>query len=181
MEPLAELRGRVNFGLIGSEFRETSYPVCGTSAASAYSHCKNAEGIDDVSQRDTFHILGSPASGASALAGRGPGRPADTPPQAVGCSAGLDRIEALLPSWPVLVGRPPAERAALARAFVAKAVFNFPTTRLLITLLASDKTLRQLCGWQRASDVPSEATFSRAFAEFADSALPSRLHEALIQ
>src|SRR5215207_11306770 len=94
---------------------------------------------------------------------------------------GLIRIAALLPSWPVLVGRPPAERAALARAFVAKAVFNFPTTRLLITLLASDKTLRQLCGWQRASEVPSEATFSRAFAEFADSALPSRLHEALIQ
>src|SRR4051794_19699990 len=93
---------------------------------------------------------------------------------------GLIRIEALLPSWPVLVGRPPAERAALARAFVAKAVFNFPTTRLLITLLASDKTLRQLCGWQRASDVPSEATFSRAFAEFADSALPSQLHAALL-
>src|SRR4051794_41275380 len=90
LEPLAELRGRVNFGLIGSGFRETSYPVCGTSAASAYSHCKNAEGTDDVSQRDTFHILGSPASGASALAGRGPGRPADAPPQAVGCSAGLD-------------------------------------------------------------------------------------------
>src|SRR3954464_13501253 len=89
-EPLAELRGRVNFGLIGSGFRETSYPVCGTSPASAYSHCKNAEGTDDVSQRDTFHILGSPASGASALAGRGPGRPADAPPQAVGCSAGLD-------------------------------------------------------------------------------------------
>src|SRR3954452_9854548 len=89
-EPLAESRGRVNFGLSGSEFGETSYPVCGTSAASAYSHGKNAEGTDDVSQRDTFYLLGSPASGASALAGRGPGRPADAPPQAVGCSAGLD-------------------------------------------------------------------------------------------
>src|SRR3954463_1897774 len=90
LEPLAESRGRVNFGLIGSGFRETSYPVCGTSAASAYSHCKNAEGTDDVSQRDTFHILGSPAGGAPALVGRGPGRPVDAPPQAVGCSAGLD-------------------------------------------------------------------------------------------
>src|SRR3954466_16067519 len=89
-EPLAESRGRVNFGRIGSDFCETSYPVCGTSPASAYSYCKNAEGKDDVSQRDTFHILGSPASGASALAGRGPGRPADAPPQAVGCSARLD-------------------------------------------------------------------------------------------
>ncbi len=28
--------------------------------------------------------------------------------------------------------------------------------------------------------IPSEATFSRAFSDFADSALPSRLHEALI-
>src|SRR4029453_19487118 len=80
----------MNFGLIGSELRQTAYLDCGSSAASAYSYCKNAEGTDDVSQRHTFHILDSPATGASALAGRGPGRPADAPPQAVGCSAGLD-------------------------------------------------------------------------------------------
>jgi hypothetical protein len=48
-------------------------------------------------------------------------------------------------------------------------------------LLSADKTLRRLCGWQRAGEVPSEATFARAFAEFADSALPSRLHVALIE
>src|ERR1700710_2533231 len=94
---------------------------------------------------------------------------------------GLTRIETFLPSWHGLIGRPPAERAALARAFIAKAVFNLPTTRLLIDLLSADKTLRRLCGWQRAGEVPSEATFSRAFADFAASALPSRLHEALIQ
>ena len=94
---------------------------------------------------------------------------------------GLVRIEAFLPSWRGLVGRPPAERAALARAFVAKALLNLPTTSLLITMLCADKTLRRLCGWQRAGEVPSHSTFSRAFAEFADSALPSRLHEALIK
>jgi hypothetical protein len=94
---------------------------------------------------------------------------------------GMARIEAFLPGWPDLPGRPLSERSALARAFVAKAVFNFSTTRLLIEMLSADKTLRRLCGWQRASEVPSEATFSRAFAEFATSALPSRLHEALIQ
>ena len=94
---------------------------------------------------------------------------------------GLLRIEAFLPSWHGLVGRPPAERAALARAFVAKAVFNFPTTSLLITMLSADKTLRRLCGWQRAGEVPSESTFSRAFAEFAASDLALRLHEALIR
>jgi hypothetical protein len=94
---------------------------------------------------------------------------------------GMARIDAFLPGWPGLPGRPLSERSALARAFVAKAVFNFPTTRLLIEMLSADKTLRRLCGWQRAGEVPSEATFSRVFAEFATSALPSRLHEALIQ
>jgi hypothetical protein len=59
---------------------------------------------------------------------------------------GLVRIEAFLPSWRGLVGRPPAERAALARAFVAKALLNLPTTSLLITTLCADKTLRRLCG-----------------------------------
>lgn len=94
---------------------------------------------------------------------------------------GLARIEAFVPSFDGLPGRPLSERAALARAFVAKAVFNFPTTCLLIDMLAADKTLRRLCGWQRAGEVPSEATFSRAFAAFAETALPSRLHEALIK
>ena len=94
---------------------------------------------------------------------------------------GMVRIEAFLPCWPGLPGRPPSERAILARAFVAKAVFNFPTTSLLIEMLSADKTLRRLCGWQRAGEVPSESTFSRAFAAFAASALPSRLHEALIK
>jgi hypothetical protein len=91
------------------------------------------------------------------------------------------RIEAFLAGWHGLPGRPPCERAVLARAFIAKAVFNIPTTSLLIEMLSADKTLRRLCGWQRAGEVPSESTFSRAFAEFAASALPSRLHEALIQ
>lgn len=92
----------------------------------------------------------------------------------------LSRVEALTPHWHGLPGRPPSERAALARAFVAKAVFNVPTTALLIDRLAADKTLRRLCGWERVSSMPSEATFSRAFAEFAASALPTRLHEAMI-
>lgn len=92
----------------------------------------------------------------------------------------MARIEALAPHWHGLPGRPPAERAALARAFVAKAVFNVPATNMLIERLHTDKSLRRLCGWERAGVLPSEATFSRAFAEFAASALPSRVHEALI-
>jgi len=44
-----------------------------------------------------------------------------------------------------------------------------------------DKTLRRLCGWERAAQVPSEAKFSRVFAEFASYGLPARVHEALIK
>jgi hypothetical protein len=93
----------------------------------------------------------------------------------------LARIEAFVRMWPGLLGRPLADRHALARAFVAKAVLNLATTSGLIERLAVDARLRRLCGWERASAVPSESTFSRAFAEFAASALPSRVHEALIK
>ncbi len=93
----------------------------------------------------------------------------------------MARVEAFLPHWSGLPGRPPAERAALARAFVAKAALNLPTTRMLIDRVKMDKTLRRLCGWERAGDVPSESTFSRAFAEFASSTLPARVHEAVIK
>ena len=91
------------------------------------------------------------------------------------------RIEAFVPvldGWP---GRPPKDRHALARAFVAKAVCNIPTTEALIERLAVDQTLRRLCGYEFASQVPDASTFSRAFAEFADSALPSHVHAALIK
>src|SRR5271163_1743404 len=37
---------------------------------------------------------------------------------------GMVRIEAFLAGWHGLPGRPPCERAVLARAFIAKAVFN---------------------------------------------------------
>jgi hypothetical protein len=60
-------------------------------------------------------------------------------------------------------------------------VIGFPTTSMLIERLEVDKQLRRLCGWERPGQVPSESTFSRAFAEFAESELPSRVHEALIK
>ncbi len=60
-------------------------------------------------------------------------------------------------------------------------VFNMDTTRALVERLRSDPTLRRLCGWHRLEDVPSEATFSRAFREFSEAELPTRVHEALIK
>ena len=90
-------------------------------------------------------------------------------------------VERFLPYVHGLVGRPLAERTALARAFIVKAVFNIPTTRLLIDLLQGDIRLRRLCGWERRTDIPSEATFSRGYTEFAKQQLPARIHEALIK
>lgn len=78
-------------------------------------------------------------------------------------------------------GRPRSDRQALARAFIAKALFNLPDTRSLIDYLMESPTARRLCGWGRRGEIPSEATFSRAFAEFAATQLPQRLHEAVIQ
>ncbi|MCY4314935.1 MAG: hypothetical protein OXC66_02330 [Roseovarius sp.] len=63
----------------------------------------------------------------------------------------------------------------------ATPVRNLPTTRDLIDRLNADPTLRRLCGWPRRSGIPGEATFSRAFAEFAASEFPARVHAAMIR
>src|SRR5580704_4125012 len=89
-------------------------------------------------------------------------------------------LEAFVPEPPRGPGRPPEDRRALARAFVAKAMLGVPTTNALIERLAVDKSLRRILGWERRSQVPSEATFSRAFAQCARGDLPDKMHAALI-
>ena len=79
------------------------------------------------------------------------------------------------------IGRPKKDRQAIASAFVAKMVLNLPTTRALIERLHADRNLRRICGFERLSDLPDESTFSRAFAEMAESKLPERVHAALIE
>ena len=64
------------------------------------------------------------------------------------------------------MGRKLKKRESIARAFVAKAVYGYPFTRSLIEAVKTTPTLRQICGFERVSDIPSESTFSRAFAEF---------------
>jgi len=93
----------------------------------------------------------------------------------------LAQVEVHLPYVGRVPGRPPESRSAIARAFTAKAVYNMPTTEVLLDQLKSSIQLRRLCGWEKKSDIPSAATFSRAFAEFASSQLPERIHEAVIE
>lgn len=78
-------------------------------------------------------------------------------------------------------GRPEKSRRAILRAFAAKAVYNMPTTRMLIERLHSDISLRRICGFEFKNEIPSESVFSRAFAEFAKTNLPSTVHESLIK
>jgi len=93
----------------------------------------------------------------------------------------LLKIESFVKRRTGVRGRPVEDRKAIARAFLAKAVYNLETTRQLIERLGQDVSLRRICGWERSSAVPSEATFSRAFAEFAASELPARVHAAVIE
>ncbi len=78
-------------------------------------------------------------------------------------------------------GRPISNRKALARAFVAKAVSNAPFTSDFRNRILTDSLLRRLCGWEERDDVPSEATFSRAFREFAEAKLAEKSHEELVK
>ena len=79
------------------------------------------------------------------------------------------------------IGRPSKDRLCIASAFVAKAVYGFSTTRALLDALDEDAQLRKICGWRETWQVPHEATFSRAFEEFAKMQLPAFVHEALIR
>ena len=91
------------------------------------------------------------------------------------------KLEEYLPYIGRVPGRPLEDRTAIARAFVTKMVYNMATTRILLDRLESDPTVRRLCGWKRKEDVPSESTFSRAYAEFAESRLPEQVHQTLIE
>jgi transposase len=93
----------------------------------------------------------------------------------------LVRVEDFIYSTRGCPGRPPQDRTAIARALVAKMVYNLPTTRALLDRLATDTALRRICGWERKNDVSDEWTFSRALTEFSASQLPERVHTALIK
>ena len=80
-----------------------------------------------------------------------------------------------------LLGRPIKERDAIARSFLAKAVLRYQHTSSLRHALRSTPNIRAICGFARRRDVPSESTFSRAFAEFAKAGLGTVVHDALVK
>jgi len=72
------------------------------------------------------------------------------------------------------------DREQIARAFVAKSVYNFQTTRDLIDRLRIDRSLRIICGWRYKKDIPSEATFSRAFGELSEMHVAQKTQEKFV-
>lgn len=91
------------------------------------------------------------------------------------------RIENYIPDKKGQRGRPSKNRIAMARSFIAKAILNIPTTKLLIERLNSDKVLRTICGFKNHLQIPAESSYSEAFSLFASLNLPQIAHEALIK
>jgi len=80
----------------------------------------------------------------------------------------------------VSITNTPKDREEIARAFIAKSVYNIQTTRELIDRLHSDRTLRLICGWRYKNDIPSESKFSRVFKELSDKQIAQKTHERFI-
>ncbi len=78
------------------------------------------------------------------------------------------------------IGRRKLDREKLFRAYLLKAEYNLPTTKVLIESLRTNTSWRLLCGWGYSEKIPSEATFSRAFEEFSQVELPSAVHEEIV-
>ena len=81
----------------------------------------------------------------------------------------------------VKITNTPKDREEIARAFIAKSVYNMQTTRDLIDRLRIDRTLRVLCGWRYANKIPSESKFSRVFSELSDLKIAQKTHEKFIE
>ena len=81
----------------------------------------------------------------------------------------------------VQITNPPKDRLEMARAFIAKQVYNLQTTRALIDRLKVDKNLRLLCGWRHHKELPSESKFSRVFDELSQYKIANKAHDAFIK
>jgi transposase len=81
----------------------------------------------------------------------------------------------------VSITNTPKDREEIARAFIAKSVYNFQTTRDLIDRLHHDRTLRILCGWRYKNNIPSESKFSRVFKELSEMQIAQKTHEQFVK
>ena len=81
----------------------------------------------------------------------------------------------------VSITNTPKDREEIARAFIAKSVYNFQTTRDLIDRLHCDRVLRIVCGWRYKNDIPSESKFCRVFKELSEMQIAQKAHEQFVK
>jgi len=93
----------------------------------------------------------------------------------------ISQIDSFIPYVGKRACRPTLSRTALVRAFIAKAVYNMPSTEILIERLQSDLSLRRLCGYEKLEYIPSQSTFSRAFDEFSKMKIAEVAHKLIIE
>jgi len=92
----------------------------------------------------------------------------------------ITQVDRYFPYRGRLPGRPQSNRASIARAFIAKSIYNLPTTEVLLEHINTSQSLRRICGWEKINDIPERSTFSRAFSEFSDSELAQKIHADVI-
>jgi hypothetical protein len=93
-------------------------------------------------------------------------------------------INAIYPNyiWEAKCGRPPEHRHRFVVAFLAKSLWNIAQTNTLIEYLKVDRVLRSICGFdERNFLLPSESTFSRAFADISKSQVGEKLLQYMIK
>ncbi len=93
-------------------------------------------------------------------------------------------INAIYPNyiWEAKCGRPPEHRHRFVIAFLAKSLWNIAQTNTLIEYLKVDRALRSICGFNERNIVlPSESTFSRAFADISKSQVGEKLLQYMIK
>jgi hypothetical protein len=99
-------------------------------------------------------------------------------------------------------GCPPSDRLALCKAYIAKAVWDFATTRDLIEAIRHRPALRRLCGWESLGEVPPACAAmrrgrqvggdllarlrpacaaARQAGAFARDGRPQQIHEAMLK
>ena len=77
-------------------------------------------------------------------------------------------------------GRPPSSRISLFKAYILKAMRNYPYTKTLIAAVRESPTIRRLCGWESVADIPDKSQFSRAFKAFVKDDVGSKSHAACL-
>lgn len=80
-----------------------------------------------------------------------------------------------------LTGRPMASRERILKLFFLKAFLNIPTTKAARGFILSSYSWRRICGFESTGEVPSEATLSRAFAEFSRGNVLASIHNGILR